>query len=46
MRSSSVNASTRSAASTRAAVASCESTTPLLRAVVPDVNLMNAAFTR
>jgi len=32
--------------STRAAVASCESTTPLLRAVVPDVNLMNAAFRR
>jgi hypothetical protein len=36
--------STRSEASTRAGWRSCDSTTPLLRAVVPDVKRMNAAL--
>ena len=44
MRSSSLKRSTASAAWTRAAVASCDSTTPLLLAVVPEVNRMKAGF--
>jgi hypothetical protein len=46
MRSSAVKRSTRSEASTRAAVASWDRTTPLRSAVVPEVNRMKAGLSR